>query len=108
MSLRRANSADGYVEWVRQAVFEVGELRECPEHKQEDLSGLPTFLAPLEEGSIKALYQSMRDGTYCFGREDLPCMDLAGRYAHEIPFRTLLKQINQTHCRGVVVEGEDP
>jgi hypothetical protein len=34
-------------------------------------------------------------------------MDLAGRYAEEIPFHTLLKQINKTHRRGLDVEGED-
>jgi len=29
MSLRRAKSVDEYVHWVRQAVFEVGDLRDC-------------------------------------------------------------------------------
>jgi hypothetical protein len=105
MSLRRAKSVEEYVDWVRQAVFEVGDLRECLEFELEDLSRFPAFLDPLEEG-IKDLYRSMEQGTYSFGREDLPFMDLAGKYSDQIPFHTLLKQINETHRRGLKVEGD--
>jgi hypothetical protein len=106
MSLRRAKSGDEYVEWVRQAVFEVADLRDCLEFEMEDLARFPAFLDPLQEG-IQALYDAMKDGSYAFGREDLPFMDLAGKYAEEIPFHTLLKQINETHRRGLDVGGDD-
>jgi hypothetical protein len=106
MSLRRAKSVDEYVEWVRQAVFEVADLRDCLEFEMEDLARFPAFLDPLQEG-IQALYDAMKDGSYAFGREDLPFMDLAGKYAEEIPFHTLLKQINETHRRGLDVGGDD-
>jgi len=102
MSLRRAKSVDEYVEWVRQAVFEVGDLRDCLEYELEDLNRFPAFLDPLEEG-VKGIFQAMQDGTYVFGREDLPFMDLSERYSEEIPFHTLLKQINETHRRGLEV-----
>ncbi len=102
MSLRRARSADEYVEWVRQAVFEVGDLRECLEYELEDLNRFPAFLDPLQEG-IEGIYRFMQDGIYRFGREDLPFMGLAGRYADEIPFHTLLKQINETHRKGLEI-----
>ena len=42
-----------------------------------------------------------------FGREDLPFMDPAGKYAEEIPCHTLLVQINETHRRGLDVGGDD-
>jgi len=105
MTLRRAKSVDEYVEWVRQAVFEVGDLRDCLEYELEDLNKFPAFLDPLEEG-VKGMYQSMQNGTYAFGREDLPFMDLVERYSEGIPFNTLLKQINETHRRGLEVGGE--
>jgi hypothetical protein len=105
MSLRRARSIDEYVEWVRQAVFEVGDLRDCLEYELEDLGRFPAFLDPLEEG-IKGVYKSMQDGTYVYGREDLPFMEMAARYSEEIPFHTLLKQINETHRRGLEVDGD--
>jgi len=105
MSLRRARTVDEYVEWVRQAVFEVDDLRACLEFETEDVRQFPDFLDPLDEG-IKGLHQSMLDGTYAFGREDLAFMDLAAQFAEEIPFHTLLKQINETHRRGLEVDGE--
>ncbi|MFZ1576694.1 MAG: hypothetical protein WAT36_15935 [Chromatiaceae bacterium] len=106
MTLRRAKTADEYVEWVRQAVFEVGDLRECLEYELEDLIRFPAFLDPLQQG-ILALHQSMLEGNYLFGREDLPFMDLATRYADQIPFHPLLKQINETHRRGLDLDGEN-
>ena len=106
MSLRRAKTVDEYVEWVRQAVFEVDDLRACLEFELEELKQFPVFLDPLEQG-IKAIYQHMLDGTYGFGREDLPFMDLAAQFSSEIPFHTLLKQINETHRRGLDTDSED-
>lgn len=106
MSLRRAQSVDEYVEWVRQAVFEVDDLRDCLEYESEDLAQFPAFLDPLETG-IKAIYAAMKDGTYAFGRESLPFMELAGKYAEKIPFHTLLKQIDETHRCGLDVGGDD-
>jgi hypothetical protein len=106
MGLRRARTVDEYVDWVKQAVFEVGDLRDCLEYEREDMAKIPAFLDPLEEG-IKDVYESMKDGIYSFGRDDLPFMDLAARYADEIPFHTLLKQINETHRRGLDLEGQD-
>ncbi len=105
MSLRRAKTVDEYVEWVKNSVFEVDDLRDCLEFEAEDMARFPAFLDPLDEG-IKAIYKSMADGTYSFGREDLPFMDLAAKHADEIPFHTLLKQINETHRRGLDLDGE--
>jgi hypothetical protein len=102
VSLRRAKSVDEYVHWVRQAVFEVGDLRDCLEYEIEDLSRFPAFLDPLEDG-IKKIYGSMQEGTYVFGREDLPFMELAEHHSQEIPFHTLLRQINETHRRGLEI-----
>jgi hypothetical protein len=105
MSLRRARTVDEYVDWVRQAQFEVGDLRDCLEFELDDINRFPAFLDPLQQG-IQALYQSMLDGDYLFGREDLPFMDLVIRFADQIPFHDLLKQINETHRRGIDLDGE--
>lgn len=106
MTLRRAKSAQEYIEWVKQAVFEVQDLRECLEYELEDMSKFPAFLDPLQE-SINGVYQAMTSGTYHFGREDLSFMGILSHYSGEIPFHTLLKQINETHRRGLEVGGED-
>ncbi|MBF0255197.1 MAG: general secretion pathway protein GspF [Gammaproteobacteria bacterium] len=104
--IRRARSAEEFGEMVKQAMFEVGDLRDCLEYEMEDLQRFPDFLEPLEEG-IKQIYNAMLNGSYYFGREDLPFMDLAVEHADDIPFLFLLKRINETHRRGIDVDGED-
>ncbi len=106
MSLQRARSAEEYVEWIRQAVFEVQDLRSCMEYELEEMERFPAFLAHLEEG-IKTIQQSMVDGEYHFGREDLPFMDMVNRHADDIPFAVLLRQINETHRKGIDVDASN-
>ena len=106
MSLQRARSVEEYIERIRQAVFEVGDLRECLEFELEDLVKFPAFLDPLEEG-IRSVYDNMFKGTYSFGREDLAFMDVADRHAEEIPFHLLLKHINEPHRKGLDVPTDE-
>ena len=106
MSLRRALSAEEYAEWVKQAMFEVGDLKDCLLYEIEDLQRFPAFIEPLEDG-VKQVYEAMVAGTYQFGREDLEYMDILCRYEDQIPFHSLLKQINETHRKGLdVPDGE--
>lgn len=102
MSLRRARTPEEYAEWVKQAMFEAQDLRECLEFEMEELGRFPAFLDPLEKG-IRDVFQAMVEGRYTFGREDLPFMEMAAKHADEIPFNVLLKQINETHRRGLDV-----
>lgn len=106
MGIRRARSAEEFGEMVKQAVFEVDDLRDCFEFELDEARTFPNFLEPLEDG-IKKIYQAMREGNYRFGREDLPFMELAIENAKDIPFLFLLKRINETHRRGIDVDGED-
>ncbi len=105
MSLQRARSAEEYVEWVKQAVFEVDDLRDCYDYQMDEMGRYPAFLEPLEQG-IKALHQSMIDGEYHFGREELSFMELVNRHGDDIPFAILLRQINETHRKGIDVDAE--
>jgi len=106
MALQRARTAAEYAEWVKQAKFEVGDLRECLLYDMEEVgeSGrFPAFLELLERG-INDVYDAMCKGEYAFGREDLPFMDVVAMNADQIPFMVLLKQINDTHRKGLDVE----
>ncbi len=106
MSLRRARTAEEYADWVKNAMFEVQDLKECLLYEVEDLQGFPAYIEPLEEG-IRQIYDAMCNGTYHFGREDLMFMEVVRRFEHEIPFHTLLKQINETHRKGLEVPEEE-
>lgn len=105
MALQRARTAQEYAEWVKQAKFEVEELKECLLYDMEELGRFPAFIEPMEEG-IQEVYDAMVKGEYAFGREDLPFLEIVSRHSDQIPFYTLLKQINETHRRGLDV-GED-
>ena len=94
MSLRRARTPEEYAEWVKQAMFEVGDLKDCLLYEIEDLQRFP-------------VYDAMVAGTYQFGREDLLFMEVLRRHEDQIPFHTLLKQINETHRRGLDVPDDD-
>lgn len=108
MSVQRARSAEEYADWVKQAKFEVEDLRGCLLYDMEEIgeSGrFPVFLEPLAK-SIDAVYQSMCNGEYTFGREDLPFAGIVDRYANDIPFYLLLRQINETHRYGLDVDAD--
>ena len=101
--MQRARTVDEYVEWVRDAMFEITDLRACMEYELEDLSRFPDWLESLEK-AIKSVYQSMESGDYVFGREDLALYVIAKKYAPEIPFMSLLERINATHLHGLDVD----
>lgn len=103
MSVQRARSVNEYIEWVKQAVFEVGDLRDCLEFEMDEVGRFPAWLDPLEKG-VKDLYQAMCDGNYAFGREDLSFMDISEAHGDQIPFNRLLLQLNETHRRGIDVD----
>ena len=108
MALQRARSPEEYAEWVKQAKFEVGDLRDCLLYDMEEIGEMnryPAFLEPLEQG-IAAVYDAMCSGEYAFGREDLSFMEVAEPNADQIPFIILLKQINETHRHGLDVDQE--
>ena len=108
IALQRARSADEYADWVKQARFEVQDLRNCLLYDMEDLAErgvFPAFLDQLEQ-SVNQVYDAMCNSEYSFGREDLPFLDVAETNADQIPFVILLRQINETHRKGLDV-GEE-
>lgn len=106
MSVQRARSAEEYAEWVKQAVFEVGDLKNCLLYEMEDLQRFPAYIEPIEEG-VTQVYEAMSNGTYQFGREDLLFMEVLRYNEDQIPFHRLLKQINETHRKGLDVPETD-
>jgi len=108
MALRRASTVEEYAEWVENAVYEMNDLYECLLFAAaEDMVGrFPAYLEPCEKG-IEQLCQDMRDSNCRSGREDPPCMDNTHRYRNEIPFHTLLNQINEPHRKGLEIDEDE-
>ncbi len=109
MSIQRARTAEEFAEWVKQARFEVQDLRQCLLYDMEEVGEVGYFPAFLDvlEWSIEEIYQAMSKGEYAFGREDLRFMEILDRHAEQIPFALLLRQINETHRYGLDVGEEE-
>jgi len=99
----RAHSTEEYVDMIKQAIDETFDLRQAIEF-DEEFMGEARSMADDLEMHLKALYESMKDGSYKFATGDLPFIALMEKY-HEsmIPFRYLLKRINETHNKGLEI-----
>ena len=99
----RARSSDEYVQMIEQALDDVWDLHQSIEYDEDYMSVAREFISPLEN-SLKELYQSMKDGKYQFATGDLPFMEIVEKYHDaELPFKFLLKRINETHMKGLQV-----
>lgn len=99
----RARSTDEYIAMIEQALDDTWDLRQSIEYDEEYMADARGFIDQLEH-SLKQLYQSMKDGDYTFATGDLAFMEIVDKYhdAH-IPFKFLLKRINETHLKGLDV-----
>lgn len=97
----RPKTANEYVELVRQALFELEDLRAAAEYDGESMGDALAFVDDLERG-VRAVYDAMAAGRYEFADEDLPFMHIV-QVADDrmLPFKNLLKVINETHRQGL-------
>ena len=97
----RAHSTEEYVDMIKQALDETFDLRQAIEFDEEFMSEARPLVDKIED-ELKAMYASMKDGSYEFATGDLAYMAEMKKY-HEsmVPFRYLLKRINETHNKGL-------
>ncbi|NNG11805.1 MAG: general secretion pathway protein GspF [Halobacteria archaeon] len=99
----RARSAEEYAALVDQAIFDLKELRASTDYDIEAIDTNTAYLGVLLE-ELRELRASMADGSYLFGRNDLPFMRIVKQHSErELPFIRLLYQINATHRQGLDV-----
>lgn len=99
----RARSTDEYVQMIEQALDDVWDLHQSIEYDEDYMAVAREFIGPLEM-SLKDLYQSMKDGNYEFATGDLAFMEIVDKYHDaQLPFKFLLKRINETHMKGLEV-----
>lgn len=97
----RAHSTEEYVDMINQAIDETFDLRQAIEFDEEFMAEGRALVDELE-ACLKALYESMKDGSYEFATGDLAYVALMKNYHQEmVPFRYLLKRINETHMKGL-------
>jgi hypothetical protein len=103
--LGRPKTAEEYVDLVDQALFEIEDLRMAAEYDMDSMGAAMEFLEDLER-DVRKLRDSMADGSYMFGKENLPFFKIAEQQDERfLPFRQLLLKINETHINGLDAEG---
>ena len=97
----RARSYDEYKEIVADALYEIQEIRASFEFDGEYMNDSMQIAEALEI-PLKALKESLEDGTYEHSKEDFPFMTNMSRIPQEVvPFKPLLTRINETHTKGL-------
>lgn len=99
--LGRPKTPEAYVDLVDQVLFEIEDLRLAAEYDMDSMGAATEFLADLER-DVRKLRDSMADGSYRFGKENLPFFNVVEHQDERIlPFRQLLLKINETHIKGL-------
>ena len=99
--MQRPKTIPEYIDLVQQALFETEELRLAMDYDMEtsnESAGLAERLTP----TIRQLRDDMAEGRYRFENRDLAFMPLINEYQDRLlPFKYLLKIINETHRLGL-------
>ena len=99
--MKRARTVDEYVALIKDALYEVDDMKAAIEYDNEGMTGGAVIVNDLEV-ILKELYQSMQDGDYCWRTGDLKYMDLIRDLDDGVvPFHSLLIRINDTHKNGL-------
>jgi hypothetical protein len=96
--LGRPKTPEEYVDLVDQALFEIEDLRLSAEYDMDSMGSATEFLEQLER-EVGKLRESMADGSYQFGKENLPYV----RVVEQQDERILPLKINETHIKGLDV-----
>lgn len=99
--MRRAKTVEEYVALVKDALYEIEEVRAAIEFDADGMGEATQFIDDIEE-SLKAVYDGMLDGSYCWRTGDLKFMEIIRDLDERvIPFKSLLIRINDTHRNGL-------
>ena len=102
MSLvRRPASMEEYLELIESALFDVDELRMSVEFDMEFMEGAMGFVDPLAK-DLRDMQNAIKDGSYEFADADLPFMPIVQSQSNlNLPFKPVLRVINETHRKGL-------
>lgn len=98
-------TAEEYVRLVDQTLDELEDILEAASYDFDEVENNLGFVEALKKELI-GIRESMQDGSYQFGRADLPLMRIVKKYTEkELPCIRLFYMINQTHRQGLDTSG---
>ena len=102
----RARTPEEYVSLIEQVIGELEDIKEVTGYAFDEDQGNLSFVDVLMK-DMRELRASMTDGTYQFGRNDLPYMRIVKKLSDmQLPCIRLLYMINQTHREGLDIQGD--
>jgi len=95
-----------YIDIVREALYEIDELRASVEFDEEYMEGALGFINDLDSG-VRSLLHSLESGSYEFGKGELPFIEIVRNVSDNLlPFKHLFMRIEMTHKQGLEQEEE--
>lgn len=100
----RPRTAQAYAALVKQTIFELEDIKEAAGFDFDEVEHNLGYVEVLLK-ELRAMRAAMADGSYQFGRHDLPLMRVVKKYTDkELPCIRLLYLINQTHREGLDID----
>jgi hypothetical protein len=100
----RAKTAEEYASLVEQVIGELQDILDASRFDFDDVESNTDYVEILLK-EVRQLRASMADGSYQFGRNDLPFMRIVKlRNDSDLPFIRLFYDINQTHRQGLDIQ----
>jgi hypothetical protein len=102
----RPKTGEQYAALVQQAIEELGDIIEASNFDIDEIDANLEFVEVLLR-ELRTMRESMRDGSYQFGRRDLPMMRVVKQHSEDdLPCIRLFYDINETHRLGLDVDGD--
>ncbi len=99
--MRRAKTVEEYVAWLKDALYEVEDMRASIEYDEEGMGATKPYIEEIES-SLKEIFKQMESGDYCWNTGDLSYIPVIRDLDENVvPFRQLLIRINDTHKKGL-------
>jgi hypothetical protein len=100
----RPRTAQEYAALVKQTICELEDILEAASFDFDEVEHHLGYVEVLLK-ELRAMRAAMADGSYQFGRHDLPMMRIVKKYTEkELPCIRLLYRINQTHREGLDID----
>ena len=100
----RPKTAEQYAALVQQAIYELEDIIEAANFDIDEIDANLEYIEVLLR-ELRTMRASMQDGSYQFGRQDLPLMRVVKQHSEsDLPCIRLLYDINQTHRLGLDID----
>lgn len=102
----RPKTGEEYAALVAQTITELEDIIEAADFDIDEIDANLAFVEVLLK-ELREMRAAMREGSYQFGRRDLPFMRIVKQHSDkDLPCIKLFYDINQTHRQGLDIDAD--